>query len=382
MNAELLKELLARREDEEIKFLNPDSDESYHESFYGNNIPIFCRFDEFDLLLSFQESERTEVVSIFHEMIQGMGGRTAETSLIDKQFSSDLRAKAAARAEHFGKYTVLYWQEYLRVLIAKPNIQVHIMYISFMRGVFDGAPKYEFGYVILRGADTKKKGTDGMCDAVGTEEKPMGIEVNEDSLPHDSIPEVLSEDKTCVDATVQQPMPGDINDKELFAAVQRIVDIVFEYSKNDGVHPWMEECRQEAANPYYNRTEGLFLEAPGDYPVTLWTPWGKWSFAYGGDGRWGRKEEGQKSLLDQILERLGATLYIPLLHLDSWGEYGPVYALHEVDGVALPVPKVLDRRASVEEFAEYENVRKTWKDLQNAWNLQNLSSKEMPGKRA
>lgn len=160
----------------------------------------------------------------------------------------------------------------------------------------------------------------------------------------------------------------DNNILELFRLAHKIADIVFEYCVDyyaDGVKnaipdsewklPWMQDWRKQVVNPYYNQTNGFFLELYYGMPNTLWTPWGKWKFGGSGSGSWSEKDELGKSLLDKVLERTGAVLHIEEQNT-SMGVYGPVYALHCVDDMMLPTPEELDRSV----FIDYEIAEDVW----------------------
>lgn len=149
-----------------------------------------------------------------------------------------------------------------------------------------------------------------------------------------------------------------IEDYELYVAVRKIADMVFEYASPDvgtkGI--WLQDRRGEGVNPYYDQTEsGLFLEFYYRQPSKVWTPWGYYGFSGSGSGRW--DEETPK-----ILERLGATLFRPEQNA-KMGTIGPVYALHQVDGVQLPEPKLRERQ----NFLEYEVAKRAWENMTNRY---------------
>lgn len=145
-----------------------------------------------------------------------------------------------------------------------------------------------------------------------------------------------------------------IEDYEIYVAVRRVADIVFEYASPDvgtkGI--WLEDRRNESVNPYYDQTEsGLFLEFYYGQPSKVWTPWGYYGFSGSGSGWW--NEETPK-----ILERLGAILFSPEQNTKA-GTIGPVYALHRVDGVQLPEPKLRERQ----NYLEYEVAKRAWENM-------------------
>ena len=120
---------------------------------------------------------------------------------------------------------------------------------------------------------------------------------------------------------------------------KKIADMIFSYVSNDSsicdenvVH--LEDRRSESVNPFYNRTEsGYFLELYYGQPGYIWTPQGSWGCFGSGAGRWDGK-------LEEVLSRLGAREYLPL-HVNDYGEYGPIYEIHNLDGIILPEPKFL-----------------------------------------
>lgn len=143
-------------------------------------------------------------------------------------------------------------------------------------------------------------------------------------------------------------------DLKLYTSMRKVADIIHEYSskgKDDGLKPRLCDSRETAsANPFYGRTlNGLYLELYYGLPAELCTPWGRWSFCGGGSGHW-------HHVLPEILERFGATLHRPVEQV-SGGTIGPFYALHHVDGEALPGP------------AELPGQPATFKELRAAWEV-------------
>ena len=145
-----------------------------------------------------------------------------------------------------------------------------------------------------------------------------------------------------------------MDEKQLFSLIRQVADMAFEYSSPDtGSERWLEDRRKENVNPFYSQTEsGLFLELYYGIPGRIWTPWGQWDC-------WGSSSGGWGDVMSKFLERLGAVEHIPLRR-SKMGEFGPVFALTEVDGVALP-PAVI--RAH-DEFIEYKDARAAWENLE------------------
>lgn len=150
---------------------------------------------------------------------------------------------------------------------------------------------------------------------------------------------------------------GPIEDDNLYFAVRKIVDIFYEeVAKWDVNHLISVHFTDDGVNPFYSQTEsGLFVEYYYGHPSKVWTPWGYFGFtgsvAYSGTAPW-------DDILDSFTRRLGATLYLPEVNKRS-GTYGPVYAVHTVDQINLPEPKVRERQ----NFLEYEVAKKAWENM-------------------
>lgn len=92
----------------------------------------------------------------------------------------------------------------------------------------------------------------------------------------------------------------------------------------------LQMFHRDELNGFYGQTEsGLFIEIYYGMPSRIWTPWGEWRI--GGSGVGHHDHEAF------IMEKFGATVHTPK-KIDRMGEHGPVYALHSVNGVALPEP--------------------------------------------
>ena len=144
-----------------------------------------------------------------------------------------------------------------------------------------------------------------------------------------------------------------MDEKSLYEAVRRIADIV--HATISAHHPnlSMDDWRGEEPNPYYDQTyQGLFLEFYYGMPNSLWTPWGKWSFGGSGSGHFDK-------VAGEILEKFGATLYKPL-KTTKMGEFGPIYALHKVDGTAHPEPSAREHS----DYISWEEAKAIWARLQ------------------
>lgn len=169
-----------------------------------------------------------------------------------------------------------------------------------------------------------------------------------------------AEDKSAADWKANNPRvepKGPIEDDNLYAAVRRVSDIFFEeIRKADKEGKIHASFGDEGVNPFYDQTNsGLFLEYYYGHPSKVWTPWGYWQFVWGmsysSDAPW-------DSILSNVLQRLGATEFMPEQNL-SYGTVGPVYAIHRVEDMELPEPKVRERQ----NYLEYEVVKKAWDNM-------------------
>lgn len=145
-----------------------------------------------------------------------------------------------------------------------------------------------------------------------------------------------------------------LDDLQRYSQARKIADIIFEYasSPRTGAKIWMEDWRDQGANPYYNQTHrGFFLEQYYNTPGKLWTPWGEYDFG-GSSSGWDDKTR------QKVLDRLGATEYLPVRH-EEYGEVGPIYAIHKIDDVELPDPVSRPRSS----FKSYEDAKKAWEKL-------------------
>ena len=147
---------------------------------------------------------------------------------------------------------------------------------------------------------------------------------------------------------------ADLSDMELYIAVRKIADMIFEY-----VGPRhridMEDRRQQGCNPYYNQTSnGFFLEMYYSLPNKLWTPWGEYGFGGSGGGLW-------EKVLPEILERLGTNVDKPhkAVEQTKMGVFGPVYAIRRIDNVILPEPVELKESS----YDSYKDTNKAWETL-------------------
>lgn len=144
-----------------------------------------------------------------------------------------------------------------------------------------------------------------------------------------------------------------LNDFERYSQARRIADIVFEYvSPKVESDIWMDDRRDESANPYYNQTrKGFFLEQYYSSLSKLWTPWGAYGFGGSGSGM-------SPEVRDAILKRFGATLHEPVRN-EEYGTVGSVWALHRIDEIELPEPVVQPRSA----FRTHDASDKAWEKL-------------------
>lgn len=160
----------------------------------------------------------------------------------------------------------------------------------------------------------------------------------------------------------KEPKPEDLGpadsltDLSRYTQARRIGDIVFEHVTRKagllGEAVWMVDWRNQEVNPFFSQTHrGFFLEQYYSSPSILWTPWGKYCF--GGSGSWTNKHR------QAVLHSLKATLHKPAVVNNVMGKIGPIYAVHEVDGVELPDP--VERPRSL--YVPYEEIKRVWKSL-------------------
>jgi hypothetical protein len=140
---------------------------------------------------------------------------------------------------------------------------------------------------------------------------------------------------------------------EIFMAARAIANMAYEYaSPSVGAESWLDDRRDEEVNPYYSQTEqGIFLEIYYGRPGKIWTPWGQWTC-------WGSSSGDWTKALPQMLERLGATVVQDRQIIKGYGEVGPVYAIHRVDELELPEPKVRTSKP-----LPYNESKRLWRDM-------------------
>lgn len=106
-------------------------------------------------------------------------------------------------------------------------------------------------------------------------------------------------------------------------------------------------------NPYYSRTTtGLYLQFYYGYPSKLWTPGGRWDFVGSTVTPGGVNKD---DLVEPFMIRLTTSLHQPITQ-DRWGCYGPVYAIHQIEGEDVETP------GAVTEF-----TRDGYLDMKQAW---------------
>ncbi len=150
------------------------------------------------------------------------------------------------------------------------------------------------------------------------------------------------------------------NPLKVYAAARRIADIAIEvWGEEDA---FLIDQRKERVNPFYNQTTGgLFIEQYYGKPGSIWTPWGKWSC-------WG-SGSGFDELMKKFLDRIGKVEMAVPVRTTEMGVFGPVYAVLEVDGVALPKA---ENRESLS-YIEYEEANRLWAEVGVAYQSQLVS---------
>lgn len=146
-----------------------------------------------------------------------------------------------------------------------------------------------------------------------------------------------------------------MDENSLFALVCKVADLAFEYASPEVMSDlWLEDRRGEEVNPFYSQTEsGIFLELYYGQPGSIWTPWGKWNCWGSGAGYW-------DEVMPEFLQRLGAVEHTPLSRT-SMGEFGPVYKLTCVDGIALPDAVKREQDA----YLDYKDAKEAWSKLKD-----------------
>lgn len=158
---------------------------------------------------------------------------------------------------------------------------------------------------------------------------------------------------------------------ELYVATRRIGDIVHEVArevstKKDSL--WIEDRRNETANPYYNQTEsGLFLDYSYGLPHSVWTPWGEWGFR----GSASSVYETVRRLTEGVMERLDVTEHRPQIDNEQ-GSFGPTYAVRKVEGIELPEPVIRPRNA----YLAYEDAKNAWKSFTDQYKHKQQKAQE------
>lgn len=171
------------------------------------------------------------------------------------------------------------------------------------------------------------------------------------------VSEEAERQRKAAEPTAEALGPADrLDDFDRYTQARKVGNIVFEQvtrkAGQSGEGIWMEDWREQEANPFYRQTHrGFFLEQYYSSPSILWTPWGEYHIGGSGSG-W--PEEARQAVLD----RLGVTLHKPEVN-NEMGTIGPIYAVHKVDDIELPEP--IERPRS--QYVPYEDVKKAWQSL-------------------
>lgn len=146
----------------------------------------------------------------------------------------------------------------------------------------------------------------------------------------------------------------DTEDLVLYKATRRVADIIFEHAAprfgdSHPYRPFLLDSRDQEPNPYHNRTvRSLCLEFFCRAPVALWTPWGEWRFGtYVGDS-W-------ELITEELLQKFFAVPHAPS-RMVNHVEYGPVYALRNVDQRSFPTPTF----DGASRYATSDEARRSW----------------------
>ena len=150
------------------------------------------------------------------------------------------------------------------------------------------------------------------------------------------------------------PEHARLYDMYIFKLIGRIADIVREY-QSDHCYTGYVAFSESNLHSHFRQTEGFFLEFNyGGGPSALWTLWGTYVISSYSPTMWEEKKE-------EMLKRLGAKPYFDFAGQGESCLAEEVYALHEVDGAALPEPKELAEAA----FAHSHAVYRAWQQLRD-----------------
>ena len=143
---------------------------------------------------------------------------------------------------------------------------------------------------------------------------------------------------------------ANLMDYKLYCAARRVANLICDAASRHKL--WFADQRSQGSNPFYNQTaNGLFLEFYYGGPSSLWTPWGKYSFRGSSSGNWDK-------MWEELSGLLGAALYKPEQNTEM-GCFGPVFALHKLEGGVLPEPIELAKT----HFDPYEKVKNAWDEM-------------------
>lgn len=162
-------------------------------------------------------------------------------------------------------------------------------------------------------------------------------------------------------------------DYDLYLAMRKVGDIVAEeVRKAQAAGAVMFVAFHSGGiNPFCNQTDsGLFLEYYYGTPIGVWTPWGCWQFVW----RFGCSGNPWPKILKRVLERLGATEFMPFMPRNvSHGVIGPVYAIHKVDDIELPEPKVREHQ----NYWASEMVKEAWAKMDTRYSTEHSEANAM-----
>ena len=158
----------------------------------------------------------------------------------------------------------------------------------------------------------------------------------------------------------------EIGDYKLFKAIQKIQDIIEESIEKNRIDAISGREAWEI-NPVVRQTKkGLLLNiiVKDSMPTNLSTPWGVVSLIgifY------------PHTLFKPVTEELLRRLKIELLKdgANEWGVHLQTYKVLAVDDVELPVPQ---EQKHVEKYRESEKVKSAWKQLEERYKREKLSS--------
>ncbi len=153
-------------------------------------------------------------------------------------------------------------------------------------------------------------------------------------------------------ACASESSPFTTTEFDQYCTMRTLANVVFDAANiinNDPksiitINFWNDQRENSKVNSRYDRTEqGLFLEFYEDLPLSIRTPWGKWSFNTHRTLTWKdmnhsptmqqQMNAAQKILLSELSKKIGLEFNE---NLTLKNKYGPVFKVTNVCGRNLP----------------------------------------------